>query len=261
MVTVRFFMKLLFFVGVFSFTCNMGDKEQTSITNEPGFARLADGEGSFRAIVYDDKNEITLKEISFFGHTTVGGIRRESDDSVTRLELSKIKEIKILKSHFDSKRFGDKDFTLVEILATTGAAMNDLLVPKRLIMCGIDEKTGLEKSWFLHKVNRVVMQGPTPIEIPKIASVIAQPIEAITTQQTVVSQAPTIGSQEKTKRTFRRNEVNKWDKFYEQNQLPQSEAEGKVEKREGIGAAFIAIIDAILDFVKALINSAIKFFK
>lgn len=262
-----FWVRIVFFVVVFGMTCNMGDKDKSVSVNEPGFARLAEGEGSFRAIVYDDSNQYPLKEFSFFGHTTVGGVRRETDDSVTRFELSKIKELKVLKAHFDSKRFGDKDYLLAEVTSKTGAITSDLLVPKKLIICGIDEKSGLEKSWFLQKVDRIVMMGATPLVLPSIASALSSnaPSEATAAPLTPASeserqQAPTSGSAEKTKRTYRPPKENKWDEFYKKNQMPETNTEAAQEKR-GIGGAFIAIIDAIIDFVKALITGVLKFFR
>ena len=45
-----FFKRGLLFALVFGFACSMGDKNKTNTTNEPGFANLAEGEGSFRAL-------------------------------------------------------------------------------------------------------------------------------------------------------------------------------------------------------------------
>lgn len=266
----NFLLRLVFFGVVFSITCNMGDKDKSVSPNEPGFARLAEGEGSLRALVHDESTQCVLKDFSFFGHTTVGGIRRETDDSVTRFELSKIKEIKVLKPHYDSKRFGDKDFLLAEVTSTTGAVISDLLVPKKLIICGIDEKTGLEKSWFLQKVDRVVMQGATPLVLPSIPSALTASKNVAPTAAplspapgaaagAISTPVPTVGSQEKTKRTFRPAKENKWDKFYQENQLPQQMEQQR--PKQGIGDAFIAIIDALIDFVKAIINGVLKLFR
>ncbi len=264
--------RLVLFIVVFGMTCSMGEKDKPGFANEPGFARLAEGEGSFRAIVYDERNQYALKEFSFFGHTSVGGVRRETDDSVTRFELSKIKELKVLKAHFDSKRFGDKDYLLAEVTSKTGAITSDLLVPKKLIICGVDEKSGLEKSWFLQKIDRFVVQGPTPLVLPSIPSALSTQVASVATaaplappaesvqQQAPVQQVPTAGSREQTKRTYTPPKENKWDVFYKQNQIPETNQETAQERR-GISGAFIAVIDAIIDFVKALVNGALKFFR
>lgn len=262
-----FLAKLAFLVVVFGVTCNMGDKDPKNVGgNEPGFARLSEGEGSFRAIVYDESNQYTMREFSFFGHTTVGGVRRETDDSVTRFELSKIKELKVLKSHFDSKRFGDKDYLLAEVISKTGAITSDLLVPKKLIICGVDEKSGLEKSWFLQKIDRFVVQGPTPLVLPSIPSALsAQTVAAatpapLTPAPEPVQQVPTAGSSEHTKRSYTPPKKNKWDAFYKQNQMPETNPDTAKEK-SGISGAFIAIVDAIIDFIKVLISGVMKLFR
>lgn len=264
-----FFLKRgLLFALVFGFACSMGDKNKTNTTNEPGFAHLAEGEGSFRALVYDDNNQYTLKDFSFFGHTTVGGVRRETDDSMTRFELSKIKELKVLKPHFDSKRFGDKEFLLAEVTASTGAVTSDLLVPKKLVICGIDEKSGLEKSWFLQKIDRIVMQGSTPLMLPSIPSVLTNPKAVTATTaptaaapMTLAAAIPTPDSQGKTKRAFRQAKPNKWDAFYQNNQMPKGDTqEVATPEKRSIGGAFVAIVDAIIDFLRAIINGVFKLF-
>lgn len=266
----NFVARMFFLITVLVMTINMGDKDKGASAHEPGFAKLAEGEGSFRAIVYDESNQYTIKNFSFFGHVTVGGVRRETDDSVTRFELSKIKELKVLTSHFDSKRFGDKDFLLAEVTSATGAVTSDLLVPKKIVICGIDEKSGLEKSWFMHKINRFVVQGITPLVLPSIPSAITgsasipvpAPLSSVTSSPAPASAPalPTAGSQEKTKRTFRPSKENKWDAFYNDNQIPNSTPES-TESKKGISGAFISIVDAIIDFVRALINGVLQLFR
>jgi hypothetical protein len=262
--------RLMFFAVVWGVSCNMADKDKVGTSNEPGFARLAEGQGSFRAIVYDESNHYTLKDFSFFGSTAVGGVRRETDDSVTRFELSKIKELKVLKPHFDSKRFGDKDFLLAEVIASTGSVTSDLLVPKKMIICGIDEKSGLEKSWFLQKIDRIVMQGATPLVLPSIPSSISGADKGTSgTSAPVAPQpinapahvVPTAGSNEMTKRTYRPAKKNKWEAFYKNEQLPQGEAPANAQEKRSIGGAFIGVVDAIIDFFRALVNSILKLFK
>lgn len=260
--------KFFLFLFVVGFSCGMTDKEKVNAANEPGFTRLAEGQGSFRAIVYDESNNYTLKDFSFFGSTSVGGIRRETDDSVTRFEISKIKEIKILQPHFDSKRFGDKDFLLAEVTSSSGVTTSDLLVPKKMIICGIDEKSGLEKSWFLQKVDRVVMQGVTPLVLPSIPSALSGSDKSqqgtsspVNPQPTDVPVGPTNGSSKATKRTYRAPKENKWDAFYKSG-APEDQAAPVVKKKKvSIAAAFIGIVDAVIDLVRALINSVIKLFK
>src|SRR3990172_12100006 len=129
---------------------NMGEGEKKiGAGSEPTFAALEEGEGCFKGIVYDEKTTSQLRNISFFGHSSVGGIRKEGDDSVSRLELSKLKEIKIISAHHDSKRYQDKEFVLVAVTMLNGTVVSDLLVPKHIIICGIEQNTQIEKAWFL----------------------------------------------------------------------------------------------------------------
>jgi len=134
---------------------------QQSTSLEPSYAALEEGAGKYRSKVFDEKSVVDLCEISFFGHTTVGGVRKEADDSMNKLDLAFIKEIIVKKSDYDSKRYSDRSFSLVTIITDTGVAVEDLLVPKHVIICGREKDTHVQKSWFLNKISRVLLEQPT----------------------------------------------------------------------------------------------------
>lgn len=126
---------------------------------EPSFAQLEEDSKSLAATIYDEDSVIEVYDLSFYGHTSIGGVRKETDDSLSKINLEMIKELIVEKSLFISKRFADQEFTLVEITTNTNAVVKNLLVPRHIVICAIDQKSHLEKAWFLNKINRIVIQG------------------------------------------------------------------------------------------------------
>ncbi len=164
---------LCFLITIVIFCANFTDgakKETETLT--PEFVSLLEGEGILTGTIYDDKNIIPVKELSFTGHSRIGGIRRNSDDSVSVLDLTKIKELKILKGIYVSPRYQDKEYILAQVTSANGAITKDLLIPRDLVICGIATETEMEKAWFLKKTSRVevnieknipVIEAPTVI--------------------------------------------------------------------------------------------------
>lgn len=137
-------------------SANFTNGAEKTKPNEPEFVALQEGVESISGKIYDDGNIIDLKEISFTGHNKIGGIRSETDDSVNVLDLSKLKEIIIKQENYVSpRRYRDKEFILVDTISNNGAITKDLLVPKKIVICGISKKTDMEKAWYLNKVDKV----------------------------------------------------------------------------------------------------------
>ncbi len=138
---------------------NMGDAgKYGSRLLEPSFAKLEEGQGSYHGIVYDETSKTQVRDLSFFGHTNVGGILKESDDSVNRLELSKLKEIHVSKPSYDSRRYSDKDLVFATVTTVNGTKIKDLLFPKHVVICGKEKNTNMEKSWFVGKINKIIVE-------------------------------------------------------------------------------------------------------
>ena len=135
---------------------NMGDRD-TNTSLDPTFTKLEDDVGSFSAVIYDEDSKIKVHDISFYGKTSVGGVRKESDDSINTLDFSKIKELTIEQSSYISKRYQDKEFVLATAIALSGSKIKKLLIPKNIIICGVELKTGMEKAWFLRDIDRIVI--------------------------------------------------------------------------------------------------------
>lgn len=136
-----------------SFTGGANDSKK----NMPEFVNILEGEGSFAGTIYDDKNVIPVHEVSFTGNTKIGGIRRESDDSVNVLDLSKLKSIEVIEETYICPRYQDKEYILVKTVSNNGAVTNDLLVPRNLVICAIATKTDMEKAWYLRKIKKITI--------------------------------------------------------------------------------------------------------
>ena len=153
-------------VFVFVTSCNnvlsFGDLLQQSSTTgkEPGFAKLEEGQGLFDGIIKDEQTETYIQQISFFGHTSIGGIRQENNDIMTKLNLENIKRLEVIDKIYTSKRYPEKEFSLVrKISAPRGGAevAEEILIPRNVVMCGIDRKTGDERSWYLNKIDQLIV--------------------------------------------------------------------------------------------------------
>ncbi|KKP23859.1 MAG: hypothetical protein SZ59_C0003G0083 [candidate division TM6 bacterium GW2011_GWF2_28_16] len=146
-----------------------GAKKDSAAQN-PEFVKVLDGESLVNGTIYDDQNVIPAKQISFSGHSKIGGVRRESDDSINVLDLTKIKEIKILNENYMSPRYQDKEYILVEVTAINGAITKDLLVPRDVVICAISKETEMEKAWYLKKLSKIDIDlngKPQVVEAPK----------------------------------------------------------------------------------------------
>lgn len=199
---------------------NMGEGgSQFSTSNEPIFVPLEERQGSFLAEVQDELSRTIVRDISFFGHTSIGGVRKESDDSFNRLDLKNIREIEIVKSSFESKRYSDKEFALVKVVMSNGSVLKDLLAPRNAIICGVERATGAEKAWWLRKVNKIVMKGKITFDKKKL-----------------------LGKQ-------RKQHAQAAEKFAEYERVQ------KKKKGPSIIGSFMRVIDSFIDFVKALFKS------
>jgi hypothetical protein len=135
-----------------------GGANQTK-KDEPEFVQLTEGQGIFAGKIYDDNNVIPVHELSFTGHSKIGGVRRESDDSITVLDFAKIRSFEVLKESHISPRYQDKEFILGKVVSNSGAVVDDLLVPRGIVICAIATQTDMEKAWYLKKIKKIVIEG------------------------------------------------------------------------------------------------------
>jgi hypothetical protein len=148
-------------IGVMFICINMTDgARRTSSSLEPTYAPLEEKAGRFDAVVYDEKVSIELRDFSFFGHTTVGGLKKEDSDASCNLDLANVKEVIVKDQNYVSTRYKDQAFCFVDVVSKNGNIDKGFLIPKHVIICGINKKTNSEMAWFLSKVDRVVILQP-----------------------------------------------------------------------------------------------------
>jgi hypothetical protein len=151
------------FLTLIAFFCiNMGGgKTRYSTSKEPLFAPLEEKEGSYSGVIIDGRKKTQVRNLSFFGHTTITGIRKENDDSFNKLDFAKIKNITVLKQNYESKRYPNKEFSRISLETTSPkkTIVKNLLAPKGIVICGIEKTTGIEKAWWLRKVNKIIVNG------------------------------------------------------------------------------------------------------
>ncbi len=156
---------------------SMGDTTQTSVLKEPSYAELEEGEELYDGTVKDEGVVTELKQVSFFGHTKVGGVRQEPGDAVTRLDLGKIKSIKVLQEIATSKKYPEKDFCEIAKTSLDGTTQEILLVPRHVVICGIDKTTGDEKAWYLNKIDELMVEKAKEPSL-KTTDIAAQHVDA-----------------------------------------------------------------------------------
>ncbi len=232
MISFRMDFVLLALVAVCSLNMGEGSK-QGSVMLEPQFMPLEEGEGSVLATVHDETSAIKIKDASFFGRVLVGGIRSEINDSILSFDLSNIKELVVIKPHYDSKRFSDKEFTLAKVTTANGKTIDNLLVPPHIVICGIEVATGLERAWFLSKIDKIVIDLLADEASPKMAD-----------EKT----ASKVSSVDTTKKETLKKE-----------QMPV--AHHQEDKPKGIIESFLGILDSLYDFFMAFIRGIFGLFR
>jgi len=201
---------------------------RSSTVLEPKFIPLEEGQGSYVVKVYDDSKLLTIKDASFSGRTSIGGIRSENDDSIMQLKLSKVKEIRIIKPVFQSKRFSDQEFTLASITTNNNTVVDNLLIPKNIVICGMEESTQIERAWLFSKLNRLVIESG--IKPPKASKIKKESTKEI--NQKALEQQVELSKKAKQKSIHR----------------------GILDAVEGIFGAFYDLIVAIAQFFIRLIS-------
>ena len=149
---------LVFLLLISILFINMTGGGGKQVALEPEFIKLKEGEGVYSGTIYDEKSVVDVNEISFTGHTSIGGIRKEGDDSVNVLDFAILKELRILNPNYISKRFSDKEFVQVEVEFLRDQNYEEFLVPRHVVICALNANTGQKKAWFLSKIQKITIK-------------------------------------------------------------------------------------------------------
>jgi hypothetical protein len=256
----------LFGMGTLLDATSDGGKTSTYLS-EPSYAPLEEGEGSFEGVIYDESTVSHVKDMSFFGHTTVGGIRKETDDSMNKLDLENIKEIKIINQTFTSKRYADKEFSLVTVINNNNVVSTDLLVPKHIIICGVEKDTKMQRSWFLSKLDRILIgevhvSSAVKVEKPENAAEKPAVIEKVV-EKVIEKPVETIKIVEKPVEKIVEKVVEKpVEKIIVEKHIVKEPVVAK-EKREKVSAwqAIEGMSKSFMDLLTSIWDYIINFFK
>lgn|GEM_PF-1531666 len=250
------------------FLINLTDGGRKSSVNlEPSFAPLEEGEGSFSATIYDENVVSQIKDVSFFGHTNIGGIRKETDDSLNKLEISKIKEIRIIKHNYDSKRYSDKEFTLAQVITNDNTVIDNLLIPKHVVICGSEIKTQMERSWFLSKIDKIVIGKPSGL-IDKIMSGVAtvtqieeKPVAGKAVEKTGTVESKGLGTKSDEPKVIKYGEVSKVESSAAPAEKKTITHDQERKQPETIGDALRGFLFSIVDLLRTLVQGIFSLFR
>lgn len=151
-------------VTTIAFVCiNMGGGGDTVNTvKEPLFSKIERDETSYKATIIDDGQSTEIKDISFGGKTTLGGIRREIDSASIEINLKDIKELTIIKKTYSSDRYSDREFILVDYTSPDGTLVTGQLFPHNIVLSGVTLKPVRNLAWKLRDIEKIILHHPIP---------------------------------------------------------------------------------------------------
>lgn len=221
--------------GIVLFCVNMGEGGRNmSTVIEPVFIPLESRQGSYAATIRDEGKEIQVRDLSFYGSTSVGGIRQESTDSFSKLELGKLKAIRVVTPSFQSKRYSDQEFSLITVTTSQGTEIKDLLVPKNIIICAIERSTGVSRAWWLRKIEQINIEGEQQFD--------AKDFEKKVFGKESKSSSPVQGK----------------TAAFSAEQFAEFEKGVKTVEKSSVIKSFVGIIDAFIGFVKVLFKKFLQ---
>ncbi|MCK4265218.1 hypothetical protein KAW80_02570 [Candidatus Babeliales bacterium] len=123
-------------------TINMGGGGETSILPDPYHTELEDDQKVFVATLLQNGEGKKVKKINFAGKTTIENVKEEGQNpaiSISRtIDLSTTKKLTIVDMAKDPK------YVIVNQEKTDGSTVDNLLVPKNIIVSGIGLGTGIK---------------------------------------------------------------------------------------------------------------------
>jgi len=205
-----------------------GGRHYGSAPRGPKYAPLEEGAGNYSGMIHDEQTATKVYGLSFYGHTYVAGVRRINNDSSDKIDFSEVKQITIINPDFVSKRFCERLFVRANALMNSGVEVKDLLFPKNVVVCAIEEQTKMKRSWYLGKINKLsniqVAQSPKPVY-----------------------------SSEYYAKESRAKRAESWKGPGKPKETKPLET--KKKEPASIFGAFIGIIDSIIMFVKSILRS------
>ena len=226
----------------------LGDQHATGQLTEPKFVKLEIGQDLISGCIRDENHVTEMEQISFFGHTSVGGICREDDDSVTTIDLALTKRLQVLVPEYRSVRYPHKEFCLVRKTSHDDVVTNGLLFPRKIVICGVQKKTMDQKAWFLNKISflditvQPVAGGLQAADsLPIAPSVPATPV-AEHQSGAAVESSPPVGA------------TAQQDETMPLRRVVLEKQSGAMESKS-IGTAFTDIFVAFIVFIKAIFES------
>lgn len=231
----------------------MGEQQLANTQKEPAFTPLEEEEDLFNGRIMDDQTITDVIQLSFYGHTKVGGVRRDDDDSVTTLNLANIKSIKIRQQMYTSTKYPDKDFALIQKTALDGTVTDGLLLPRHVIICGIEKKTGDEKAWYLSKIDELIVESgavaePEP-ENPTTNASAPADMPTKNATQIPATNTPAMPA------TTTDAPIAREKKEYKDMLIKVVEKEPEiVNQKKSVTQAITDLLSAIIEVIKALFN-------
>jgi hypothetical protein len=137
--------------------------------------------------VNDESTTTELEKVSFWGSTAISGVCREDNDSVTAIHLAYTQKIKVLDQEYKSQRYPNKELCLVEKTNIDGTVVDGLLVPAKLVVCGIDKHSKDQEAWFFGKIDQLVRLDAADGQHRDVA--VAKHIEHLTQPTDIDSEA------------------------------------------------------------------------
>lgn len=138
----------------------MGPTEKTHNSLEPHFIQLDPDENSYSGTIIDKGNNIQFKNISFNGSTRISGMRKEEDDSISILDLSRVQRLSIRDPFHQSVHHSTSDgqplYILVDItfmLPDHNTKTESYLIPHEIVFSAEEVSTGVQKSWLLRNID------------------------------------------------------------------------------------------------------------
>lgn len=232
---------------VLSLCTNMGESRKVNTIGYASFHQLREREGCYHATIHDDGSIVKVRNFSFTGYTSLGGILRETDDSVNRLEIAQVKEIIILNRFHISERYKNQELLLAQVVTTNNSIIDNLLIPRHVEISGVETTTQIQKAWKLSSIDKIEIEGPCQLEAQ--AQKKSEPIlQKEATAPILVKEATAPAELSSTLPDLQED----LPPTYQHNQPPQN--------HQGVWAAITNLFTALFDVFKAFFRAFLTLF-